>query len=103
MIITVSPAGEEMLQLVYEKAKTLFTSLVSNIIISPINGYKTFFIATNGSKYGWEDYEQHENRRRQLADYIDSFKFEDNSNCIQFIDVSYDEDYSVEVERTNFR
>ncbi|MGK0606764.1 hypothetical protein [Enterococcus gilvus] len=103
MIVTVSAAGNEELSLVYEKAKNLFGSLVSEIIVSPVNGYKTFFIASSGSKVGWEEYDQHENRRQELADYIDSLRFDDNSSLIQFADISYDEEYKVKVERSNFR
>ncbi|MGF1957357.1 hypothetical protein [Enterococcus casseliflavus] len=101
MIVTVSPGGTEMLPQVYKKAQDLFGNLVSNIIISPCNGYKTFFIATSGSKHGWEEQIIHKSKRQVLEDYIDSLRYEDDSNSILFVDVSYDENHRVEVERTN--
>lgn len=103
IIVTASASGNEELTLIYEKAQELFGDLVTDIIISPLNGYKSFFIATNGSKYDWEEYYDHKKKRNALADYIDSFRFDDNSNLIQFTDISYDEKYKVRVERSNFR
>ena len=103
IIVTASAAGGEELNSVYDKAKELFGDLVTDMIHSPLNGYKSFFIATNGSKYDWEDYYNHEKNRKTLEDYIDSFRFDDNSNLIQFTDISYDEQYKVNVERSNLR
>lgn len=80
MIITVSAAQNGQLDLVYSKARKLFGNLVSEIILSPVNGYKTFFIASSGSKYGWDEYKQHEKCRQELAEFIDSMRF-DVDNC----------------------
>lgn len=101
MIVMISPGRTETLPQVYEKAQNLFGNLVSNIIIYPYNGYKTFFVATNGSKHGWEEQIIHKIKIQVLEDYIDSLRYEDDFNSILLVDVSYEENHKVEVERTN--
>lgn len=97
--IIVTGSGKEF-NLAYEKAQNLFGELVTNVIPS-INNFKSFFVATSGSKYGWEAQKQHDEKRVELADFIDSLQFGDGSNMVQFVDVAYDEDNDVFVERSN--
>ncbi len=44
--------------------------LVSNVIISKINGYMSFFIAPDGSKEGWKDSNLGDDRRCSFIEYI---------------------------------
>lgn len=103
MTITGYGAGKEEFMLVFAKAKELFGSLVSDIVVSQVNGFNTFIVSTSGSYQGWEEDTQHNDHLKILADYIDSFRFEDNSNLIQFVQVTYDERYRTAIERSNNR
>ncbi|WP_182006293.1 hypothetical protein [Priestia aryabhattai] len=86
---------------VYEQAKEIFGDLVSNMIDGKTNGIRSFFIAPDGSKEGWDVSDLYNSKREALATIIDSMSYEDGSNPIQFVDVGYDEDYVAEVDRTN--
>lgn len=97
--IIVTGMGEQF-DFAYEKAKSLFGELVTEVIPS-INNSKSFFVATSGSKQGWDDFNKHHESRIALANFIDSLKFDDGSNVVQFIDVAYNEDHETWVERTN--
>jgi hypothetical protein len=93
--------AEKKFELAYRKANELFDGLVSNVIKGKINGYQSFFVAPDGSKEGWEISVEYDSKRKELADYIDSLAYSDGSNCIQFVDVGFDEIYEAEVDRTN--
>lgn len=97
------PTGKEKFVQVYDKAKKLFGELVSNIITSKINGYISFFIAPDGSKEDWEISYKHDTKREKLCNFIESLAEVDGSNAIKFVDVSYDEAYKANIQRTNKR
>lgn len=103
MIITSDGYSEAMTRFdkVYNKAKELFDDLVSEPIKSNMNGYISFFIAPDGSKEGWDVSDEGDSNRKILCAYIDSLSFEDGSNAIKYVDVSYDEEHDTEVEKTN--
>lgn len=57
-----------------EKAKKIFKkykSLVSDIIPSITNGYYTLFVATDGSKYGWDIEVKCTERRAKLCRWLE--------------------------------
>lgn len=86
----------------YDKACELFgIEGVSNIVASQINGFMSFFVAPDGSKEYWDDSNEGDSKRKQLADYIDSLAYGDGSTSVNFVDVSYDEKHKAKVERTN--
>lgn len=93
--------ARERLNIAYKKAKELFGDLVSEIVDSPWNKHRSFFIAPDGSKEGWEPSNEFDLKRTEFADFLDSLAFEDGSNCIRFVDVAFDEIHQAEVVRTN--
>lgn len=95
------PETNEKFKKTYDKAKELFGDLVSEIIPALINGYQSFFVAPDGSKEGWDMSDEHDDKRKKLADYIDSLAYSDGSNGIKFVDVGFDEYHDVEIERKN--
>ncbi|EOR24999.1 hypothetical protein A499_06345 [Niallia nealsonii AAU1] len=86
---------------VHEKAKELFGTLVSEIIEGKTNGYVTFMVAPDGSKEGWDMSDEYDIKRKELADFIDSKAYGDGSNHIQFVDVAFDENFEVAIDRSN--
>lgn len=77
---------------IYIKARSIFGSLVSDIIQSNINGYKSFFIAPDGSKEGWEESNTGDIKRNTFIKNIDKFKYCDGSNSIRYCELFYGDD-----------
>jgi hypothetical protein len=68
----------------HEKAVEL-ELLVSEIIVAPINGYASIFIAPDGSKEGWETSNEFDSRRSQFKNWIrdkgfDWFEYSNDSD-----------------------
>ncbi len=51
--IIVSSSIDELFNMAYLKALEIFGDQVSNVVESNANGYRSFFIAPDGSKEGW--------------------------------------------------
>lgn len=103
MIITgtMTEEAEKKVKAAHIVAKKLFRSLVTPIIESPVNNVFTFFIAPDGSKEGWDTSDEHDAKRKELADYIETLAYEDGSTAIQYVDVWFDEQNQAGIERTN--
>lgn len=93
--------AKKKFELAYRKANELFEGLVSNVVEAKMNGYRSFFIAPDGSKEGWDMSDEYDTKRTEFADYIDTLAYGDGSNPIQFVDLGYDEYSENNVERTN--
>ena len=91
MIIASHRAYGYEFRMVYEKAKSLFGDLVTEIIDPKVNGYLFFFIAPNGAKEEYEVYEQWHKESKLLQEYIRTFDDEDGGNGIHFTTVSFGE------------
>jgi len=95
------PDGEKRFQKAHEKAKEIFNGdderfhLVTEIRMSPNNGYLSFFIAPDGGKAGWDISEEFKQKRKEFTDYI---YFEPQ---FSFIDLAYDEEGHLWVEKSN--
>lgn len=73
--IVVTCFGEKI-EIAHKKAKEIIgDELVSAIIDSPINGYKSFFICPDGSKEYWNESDKYEARRTIFIGWL---KHEDN-------------------------
>lgn len=95
------PDAIEKFDSAHQKARELFGELVSEPIEGVINGYRSFFVAPDGSKEGWSESDQYDIKRRELCDFIDSLAYGDGSNAVHFVDVGYDEGHLASVDRTN--
>lgn len=95
------PEADEKFYKAHKKAKELFDSLVSEVIEGLTNGYKSFFIAPEGSKEGWSLSDIYDLKRHEIASFIDLQAYSDGSNPTKFVDLAFDECNDVEVERKN--
>lgn len=57
----------------YGKAVSLGLN-VSNVIESPVNGYRSFLVAPDGSKEGWDDSDAGDKRRDAFVDWLRSLE-----------------------------
>ena len=62
--------SNEKIKPVHEAAQRIFGDLVSEIVESTINGYVSFFVAPDGSKEGWKDSEEGDQRRDEFALWV---------------------------------
>lgn len=99
---SISVSSSIELSSVHEKAIEIFGDLVSPIIESKLNGYKSFFIAPDGSKEYWPDSELYDNKRNILIEYIEGLKYEDGSNSVRYCEYVWGEDnHKSFIERHN--
>jgi hypothetical protein len=78
--IVVTGSGNEIQQ-AHEKAKEIFEHLVSEIVNSEMNSYKSFFVAPDGSKEFWEESNIGDKNRAEFVKYL---KIEDIAFCELF-------------------
>ena len=90
--IAVTIGIEQPIKEAHTKAKSIFKERVSEIINSETNGYKSFFIAPDGSKEGWETSQEGDRQRDTFVKWINSKAYEDGSNSISFCEFSYGQD-----------
>jgi len=76
----------------HEEATRIFGEMCSPIIPSKMNGYKSFFIAPDGSKEGWADSNEGDLKRDEFVNWINSCAYEDGSNSVDFVELFYGED-----------
>lgn len=92
--IIVTTSINELMKLAHEKAKEIFKNTVSEIVLSNINGFKSFFIAPDGSKEGWGESKDGDIRRDEFIDWINKQSYEDGSNSLFYAELFYGEDNS---------
>ena len=73
-------------------AVELFGPLVSGIITSKVNGNRSFFVAPDGSKEGWDDSDIGDIDRGRLITYLRTFEYEDYSTPLAWVEVQYGDD-----------
>jgi len=94
IVVTCNDYAADKFSKVHKAAIESFGSLVSPIIKTELNGYLSFFIATDGSKEGWPEAALAEKKRIAFCDYIDTFAYEDGSTPIDYVDIAYGENPS---------
>ena len=65
---------------------------VSPISPKTTNGYRSFFIAPDGSKEGWDESNRGDSFRDKVIKILDSFAYEDRSTCLEYVEVQYADD-----------
>lgn len=90
--IVVTTGLDSMMPIAHNKAKEIFATGVSEIIKSNINGYLSFFVCPDGSKEGWQESTEGDERRKVFVEWIQKQAYEDGSNSLSFVEVFYGED-----------
>ncbi len=92
--IVVTTYDEERIETAFEKAIEIWESTVqiTPVLTSPINGYMTFFISTDGSKEGWTDSLDGDDRRKTFLDWLDEQRFDDLSSPFSWAEIQYGDD-----------
>lgn len=83
--IVVSDYDKRNLEKLQAQAKEIFPS-VSEILYSEVNGYGSFFIPTDGSKEGWPESEEGDERRNKFVEILKASEYP------QWVEVQYGDD-----------
>lgn len=70
------------------------------ILDSGVNVYKTIFIPPDGSKEGWAESDDGDEKRKKFTDWIESNNNEESGIYLEVVEVSYGE-YGSKIEYTN--
>lgn len=89
--IVVTTWKPELLVEAHRKAEE-FGCAVSSIVVSPINGYRSFLVAPDGSKEGWSDSDRGDEQRDKFIAWMNSKAYDDGSNALRWAEVFYGED-----------
>lgn len=90
--IAVTSGIDELIKEAHTKAKSIFNERTSELLTSETNGYKSFFIAPDGSKEGWDESNKGNAQRETFVKWINEQAYEDDSNSISFCEFFYGED-----------
>ena len=78
--ILIKEAHEKAIELKINPSELLFTC---------VNGFRSFFIPTDGSKEEWAESNIGDQKRNLFMSYCNSLKYEDGSNLITAIEIEY--------------
>jgi hypothetical protein len=97
--IIVTSFQDDILLKAHNQAERMFGK-ISEILVSDVNGYSTFFIPPDGSKEGWPESDAGDKSRSAFMDWCDAQAYEDGSNSIVAVELRYgDEEKKDMIER----
>jgi hypothetical protein len=67
-------------------------SQISYMVKSRVNGYTSFLVSPDGSKEGWAESEEGDNRRATFIEWLRSKRYEDGSSPYSWAEVLYGDD-----------
>lgn len=90
--VVVTTWAENYANMAREKAVAIFgPERVSPLIPSEVNGYLTVFIASSGSKLGWDTDDIHQKRIIDYRAALRKHDYDDGSSPFDFVCVEYGE------------
>lgn len=96
IVVTGGQWGDTPIEAVHQKACEMFSgegrTLVSELMPEAINGYRSFFIAPDGSKEGWTDSDIWDERRQRFIEWLKSKRYEDGSGPCSWVLVQFGDD-----------
>lgn len=83
----------------HNKATDLGMS-VTPITAEGTNGYRSFLVAPDGSKEGWDESDLGDTRRTELIEWLESQRTEDSGTYVDWVEVQFgDEDGDTHIVR----
>jgi hypothetical protein len=89
--IVVSSWKHDLLEEAHALAIELGMS-VTNITAEVSNGYRSFLMAPDGSKEGWDESDRGDERRTKLIEWMDAQRYEDSSTALDWVVVQFADD-----------
>lgn len=82
---------DEAINRAHDAATSTFKELVSPIIKSKMNGYMSFFIAPDGSKEGWKDSNEYDDKRKNYIAWLED-EINELGNYLDYAEICYSSD-----------
>ncbi len=76
----------------YAKAVEIFEDGVSAIVDSRVNGFRSFLVAPDGSKEGWDSSGQGDRRRERFVEWLAQRQRENPWGSLDWIHLQYGDD-----------
>ena len=89
--IVVTSWKDELLDTAHAVATALGMS-VTPITPAVTNGFRSFLVAPDGSKEGWDESDAGDERRSKLVEWLDGQGYDDGSTSIGWVEVQFDDD-----------
>ena len=65
---------------------------VTGLVDASTNGYRTFFVGPDGSKEGWDESDQGDQRRDRFVHWLNAQRAEDGSSWLDWAEIQYGDD-----------
>lgn len=91
-IIVSVATDKDLISTVHNKAMEVFGPQVSNVVSSVVNNTKSFFIGPDGSKEGWSESDEGDEKRTQFLCWLADLEYEDGSSPVKWAEVVYHDD-----------
>ena len=66
-----------------------------------MNGYRSLLVCPDGSKEGWSDSDQGDERRAELRAWMNAQRHEDGSSNLEWVEIAYgSDDCTADIEAT---
>ena len=99
--IIVTSWDDDILKQAHDYAKMKFP-VVSDVMVSGMNGFCTFLIPPDGSKEGWEESDKGDDRRIDMIEWLNNHTYEDGSSSFDWAEIQYgDENGDNRILRTD--
>jgi len=89
--IVVSSWDKTLLRKAHKKASAIFPH-VSELVAHVANGGASFLVPPDGSKEGWDESADGDQRRVQFVAWLDKQRYDDGSTSLRWIEVLYADD-----------
>ena len=89
--IVVTSWNREVLELAATQARFLGLEVIGPSA-KVTNGISTFLVCPDGSKEGWDESEEFEDRRARFLEYLNGKRYEDRSSCLSWVALAYGSD-----------
>lgn len=92
--IVVSSWNEPLMREIHGGARFLFGShLVTNLTEEAVNGYRSFLVATDGSKEGWQESDEGDEKRAKFIEHLrKEYVYDDGSARVRWVEIQYGDD-----------
>ena len=83
---------DDKIEAAHAIAHQMFDDMVSPVVNSHTNGYRSFFIAPDGSKEGRGESNDGDARREAFKAWLDQQRYDDHSTWLRWVEVQYGDD-----------
>ncbi len=90
--IVITSCQEALLKRAHKNARHCFGKATSPLTPPTVNGYRSFFIAPDGSKEGWSESDDGDRQRVEFKAWLHSLAYEDGSTSLAWFEASYSSD-----------